>query len=230
MSRTRRTKHEDYALQKLTFYLQRNFTSVSIDPDVTDHPDALIQLDGKQIACEMSLVGVEDMFVWYHTKRPRKKDVQYIIRLPNEPHMWVAKILKKKRLSDYKGEASEMWLVIHTEAQPSLPIFFLDAWTKKAMAVPLAHFQDQGSLKHNFDSLWLVYQDEALCLWKRGTPVEDPEMDVSKGFPTYTHILVNSEITRQGANIDLKAIPVEQVITLQPCDKAFKLLEEYKVK
>ncbi|MHC4831375.1 MAG: hypothetical protein ACYTFT_13650, partial [Planctomycetota bacterium] len=154
---------------------------------MSDAPDALLFVDERRVACECSHVALPQVIGWHraHNSTP-PHPVRGIIRIPNEPHMWIARTLEKKRLNDYKGGADQSWLVIHTSAPPSAPLFLLDDWTKKAMAFTAAFYADQGALEHGFDQLWLIYESEAHRLWTRG----DPLPEVKPRHQTITYLAI----------------------------------------
>lgn len=108
-------------------------------------------------------------------------------------------------------------------------MFHADDWTLKALAVPLALYQDGGHLKHSFDRLLLVHGDGVHEVWKRPDAVSDPRMDMSGGFPIYEISVLQTVITK-GSNPSLvvggDGADVAEVVTLDPMDKGFTLVRD----
>lgn len=225
MTRPARTTHEMFAIESLRGLLENKGYDLTDDHSITDAPDWSFSLNNEKIACECSLLSLEKVMRWSHKKRVFERDKIYQIKIPNEPHLWLAQILAKKspKVPRYKASSNstKAWLVVHTEAPPMYPLFKGNESTRKMLAFAASN------LEHNFDQIWLVHSESgASRVWKSGDEkIHDPGLDLSHGYPQYVVRFIGLTIKKSKENIiDLATSPVAESIQLQPLDTRFQII------
>lgn len=148
---------EKWAVDKFISHLSDTEPQWYRDKNYCDKPDLVLDdKKGKRIACELTMVGLEEWYRWHNDKKLQKKhDKLEEISVPCEPNIWVSKSIDKKedKIGKYckNANASESWLIIHSPCEKQKDLFNLD---DKHYFIPLLHLG--ADIKHHFKRVYIV--------------------------------------------------------------------------
>ena len=138
-------------------FLRDGRLAAIIPREISDKPDALLEVAGVRIACEC--IQVPPQYIYQHHCKHfpadawSGKDILSIV-WPNEPHHWVAEAIRKKSKlhAGYLQAtgATESWLLIHSPLEPTQS--FLDG-SKEWIQWALRH--GAKMVDHPFSQIFL---------------------------------------------------------------------------
>lgn len=217
-----RTPSEETAISLVKRTLTQDGHIIIDDETITDSPDWVFSCDSVRIAAECRCINLEAVMRWANSNRTMKPERCYEIIIPNEPHLWIDRAVadKEGKIEKYKerAQATEIWLIAHSEFPATLPLFEADSTTLDLMHKATA------ALKTNFNKIWFVHPECGAALLRApNTPPEEfPLFDLSEGYPIISNKKSIGTVTETGLTIDMRAEP-EDVIKLQPLDKKYQI-------
>lgn len=227
--RPTRTPSEQHAISAIVAKLMADGHQVTELADITDRPDAALQVDGRIVAVECRTFTSERLLRLHGIDQPEGKIFQ--IYLPLEPHVWVQGAIEAKaaKVREYKERcgASAVWLVLHS----ARGIFnHLSAIFEQGLAD--LFYIAVCSRPHPFERIYLTgeYDLPPVCIFQ---PEESPihrkkyqKMKV-KRIPIeryfFSKVIAIEAPNGQGQitmNFDQT---IEQNFLLQPLDKRFRI-------
>lgn len=174
--RPKRTNLEEAFIKKfMTFFLLEIDKNASVDTEITDKPDLLVQSNDKRVGIEFTQIPSEYIIQNFHTKMPNptyQKDsiVGDLCIFPFEPHRWVNEALRRKiravEVNKQRSVADEMWLVLHAHSEKhEWPMSKGSQQGNRDAELLLMRFGTH-KLGHVFDKIFYTYADGsvvALC-------------------------------------------------------------------
>jgi hypothetical protein len=181
--RSERTFWETRALDSLKSSLQAGGDVVHEIENITDRPDAALDVSGEVIAVECRVVSIERLLELHKLKLPLNEPCE--VFFPVEPHIWVesAIVAKEPKVEEYKRNAGaeKAWLVLHSHGQTD---------PTDVMTLYNTNFKDLFHAAccrtpHSFDRIYLAGQggEHAICIFDR-TMAEAEKKQYARLRPT----------------------------------------------
>lgn len=210
--------------------LLKNGHSVVEREDITDRPDAALEIDGTIAACECRVFTPERLLRLHGLKMVNGE--LYQIFLPIEPHKWIQDAIHAKNplIPDYRDrcKADEVWLIVHT-----LRGMFHDLAT--LTSGPLADLFHIGvwQTPHSFNRIYVVGEEvlKPICIFsdKNDNTEARQKYAQMKILRLPVHIRFVGIITAtqgpdgQGMITTPSMNQPHHTIKLQPLDRAFRV-------
>ncbi|UBF27912.1 hypothetical protein K9N68_08445 [Kovacikia minuta CCNUW1] len=86
--RDQRTREEKIVINLVRNELCKAGNEVIEDNVFHDRPDWVFSLNGKRVAAECRLIGLQELMKWSNCKREMLPDKNYRVTFPLEPHLW----------------------------------------------------------------------------------------------------------------------------------------------
>ena len=227
--RLTRTPLEQSAIDALLGALEAAGQCASADPEITDSPDALLNVDGISVAVECRILTPERV-LRLHGLRMLEGEV-HSLSLPIEPHMWLAAALKAKnpKVPAYRAKSGAEYvaLLLHSSS-----MFDRGAYESHKDFYTTALVHGLALSESNFDAVLFAdeHSKEVLLLTDQPSPLRLPVAPQQKvkltGLPILRQWFVHSTAT-EGPNgqgtVTVGPIMIggPRAIALQPLDHHF---------
>lgn len=225
--RNQRTREEQIVINLVSNVLLEEGNEVVEDIRFHDKPDWVFSLNGKRVAAECSLIGLEELMKWSNCKRKMIPEKIYKVTFPVEPHLWMKTVIERKerKVPDYikNSDSEEAWLITHSDFKVGLSLYECTSWMLELMKSAAA------ATATKFSSVWFVHPETgASKLWDIGEPkVDFPSLDLSSGsYPTETYMTLIGTLTNADWIVSVGIENTIEHITLPILDKRYKWTEE----
>ncbi|PSB24515.1 hypothetical protein [Stenomitos frigidus] len=224
--RNQRTREEQIVINLVHDALCETGNEVIEDAKFHDKPDWVFSLNGKRVAAECRLIGLQELMKWSNCKREMKPDRNYKITFPLEPHLWMKKAIEDKegKVTEYlhNSGSEEAWLITHSDFKVGICLYECDSRMLELMKSSAA------AIGSRFSNVWFVHPEAGVNrLWGNSEPkVDFPSLDVSSGYyPTASYMMVEGTLTNAGWAVSVGTENTIEHITLQPLDTRYKIEE-----